>query len=142
MRLLPPRPAWLRLPQWAPGRVSLTGWYRRTEWRQLPLTLMIACLLCGLGSVQLTFQLANSLYRTQSRLNETRAVQRDVAALKRDLRVLSEVQAHASDPEALRQMARCLGFVGVGETVVLVRQPNEPGQAGVQEPNCQAIRLP
>ncbi len=99
--------------------------------------MMIACLLAGLGTVQITFLIGNSLYRTYAWQQETRAVQRENAALSTDIRVLKEAQAHASDPDELRAQARCLGFVGKGEQVVV----DEAAQEGTND-NCDAVRMP
>jgi len=52
------------------------------RWRQvqrLPLTLMFASTLTGLGIVQLTFQLGNLAYRTVTWQQETRATAERIA---------------------------------------------------------------
>lgn len=99
--------------------------------------MMIACLLAGLGTVQLTFLIGNGLYRTYTWQQETRAVRQEIAGLGTDLRILNEAQVHASDPQELKAQARCLGFVGKNETVVVAQ--NAPD--GVSS-NCDAVRMP
>lgn len=99
--------------------------------------MMIACLLAGLGTVQLTFLIGNGLYRNYVWQKETVAVKGEIAALQGDVRVLSEVQAHADDPDELRAQARCLGFVGKTEVVVVAQ--NAPEGASN---NCDAVRTP
>ena len=99
--------------------------------------MMIACLLAGLGVVQLSFLVGNGLYRTYVWQGQTRAVERDIAALNTDLRVLREAQAHADDPQELQAQARCLGFVGQDETVVVSQ--DAPGGSSN---NCDAVRMP
>ncbi|MFC4454386.1 septum formation initiator family protein [Deinococcus sonorensis] len=127
MRLRPP--TW-KLPWKVPN-------LRGLPWQQLPLTLMLASALAALGSVQMTFLIGNSLYRHYAWQAETRTVQREVAQLRQDLRVLQDTRAHGSDPDYLSAMARCLGFVGTGETVV-VAQGATDGPGG----NCDPVRLP
>lgn len=99
--------------------------------------MMIACLLAGLGAVQLTFLIGNGLYRSYVWQAQTRAVKVEIAALNTDLRVLKEARAHADDPQELQAQARCLGFVGKGETVV-VAQDAPDGASN----NCDAVRMP
>ncbi|MEF2278866.1 cell division protein FtsB [Deinococcus sp. YIM 134068] len=112
----------------------------RAQWRQvrrLPFTLMITCLLAGLGIVQLTFQLGNLAYRTVTWTGETRDSEARIRALERDVRVLREAAAAAQDPSYLEQLARCQGFVGVEEEVIVaVGAPETPGE------NCAVRRLP
>ncbi|MBB5296126.1 cell division protein FtsB [Deinococcus metallilatus] len=112
----------------------------RASWRQvqrLPVTLMLASLLAGLGIVQLTFQLGNMTYRTLTWNRETRATQARIQSLEHDLRVLREAEQAASDPAYLEVQARCQGFVGANETVVVAKgAPETPGE------NCAVLRLP
>jgi hypothetical protein len=133
VRLRPPtwnRPTWLR--------VRLPGqWPTWAALQRLPLSMMIACLLAGLGTVQLTFLIGNGLYRNYMWQKETAAVKQEIVGLKGDLRVLNEVQAHADDPDELRAQARCLGFVGRTETVVVAQDAPEGASN-----NCDAVRMP
>ncbi len=99
--------------------------------------MVIACLLAGLGTVQLTFLIGNGLYRAYVWQQQTRTVQGQIAALNIDLRVLREAQAHADDPQELQAQARCLGFVGKDETVV-VAQDAPAGSSNT----CDAVRMP
>ena len=130
MRLRPPswnRPVWLS---------RLKNWPTWAEWQRLPLSMMIACLLAGLGTVQLTFLIGNGLYRTYIWEQNTRTVKQEIASLTTDLRVLKEAQAHADDPQELQAQARCLGFVGKGETVVVDQKAQGSSN------NCDAVRMP
>ena len=139
MRLRPEgsrRPAWLKAPQLHVPRLGhrLPTW---AEVQRLPISMMIACLLAGLGAVQLTFLIGNGLYRSYVWQAQTRSVTQEIAALNTDLRVLREAQAHADDPQELQAQARCLGFVGKGETVI-VAQDAPDGASN----NCDAVRMP
>ncbi|WDA59660.1 cell division protein FtsB [Deinococcus aquaticus] len=130
---LPPPPV-------PPARAT---WWQRTERRfqrlqRLPLTMMIASLLAGLGIVQLSFQLVNSAYRSVTWSAQTRETLARTATLEQDVRVLQDaVKAH-QDPTYLRALARCRGFVAVGERVVVASDAPEtpPGE------NCKALRVP
>lgn len=128
----PPPPPAPRQARW--------GGQWRLAWRQaqrLPLTMMIASLLTGLGIVQLSFQLVNSAYRSVTWSRETRETRDRVRTLERDVQVLREVEAHSSTPEYLQEQARCNGYVGVDEQVVVAR--GAPQMTG--EP-CKSVRLP
>ncbi|WP_034386605.1 hypothetical protein [Deinococcus sp. YIM 77859] len=112
----------------------------RAFWRQvqrLPVTLMLASVLAGLGIVQLTFQLGNLVYRSVTWSGETRQTQQRIRDLERDLRVLREAEQAAFDPAYLEILARCQGFVGAEEKVVVSpRAPDTPSE------NCNTLRLP
>lgn len=112
----------------------------RARWRQvqrLPLTLMMTSLLAGLGIVQLTFQLGNLGYRTLTWTRETHATQARIERLEHDVRVLREAEQAANDPAYLETLARCQGFVGKNEQVVVATNaPEMPGE------NCASLRLP
>ena len=118
------------------------GW-QRTErhfqrLQRLPLTMMAASLLAGLGIVQLTFQLGNSVYRTLTWSAETRQTQARVQTLERDVQILQDAVRASQDPEYLRALARCRGFVGKNERVVVASDAPDtpPGE------NCKALRVP
>lgn len=112
----------------------------RSRWRQLrrlPVALMLASVLAGLGIVQLTFQLGNLAYRTLTWQADTRATQARIEALERDVRVLREAERGAQDPAYLEILARCQGFVGGNEEVVVALDaPKTPGET------CATLRLP
>jgi hypothetical protein len=140
VRLLPSsskRPAWLKPLRFTPGRPKMSAWPTWQEVQRLPVSMMIACLLAGLGAVQLTFLIGNGLYRTYTWQTQTVAVKQEIASLNTDLRVLREAQAHADDPQELQAQARCLGFVGKNETVIVAQ--NAPDGASN---NCDAVRMP
>ncbi len=99
--------------------------------------MMLACLFAALGSVQMTFLIGNSLYRSYVWSAEHRQIEAEVRGLNVDVRVLRETQAHATDPEELRAQARCLGFVDKSETVVVANDAPE-GSGN----NCDPVRMP
>lgn len=116
-------------------RGSWAGRWRRLS--RLPVTLMIASLLLGLGIVQLTFQLGNTAYRSLTWRQETRQTKARVAALQQDVNILRDAEKAAQDPAYLEELARCQGYVGHNENVVVATTaPTTPGE------NCQAVRLP
>ena len=121
-----------QMPVWPGG---LPTW---AEVQRLPLSLMIACLLAALGTVQMTFLIGNGLYRNHMWQQEIRSVKLDTLALNTDLRVLNEALAHADDPQELQAQARCLGFVGRSETVIV----DQNAQGGTGGNNCDAVRMP
>lgn len=116
---------------------------RRTfhsRWRsvqRLPITLMLASLLAGLGIVQLSFQLGLMTYRSITWTQETKATQSRVRHLEQDVQVLQDAQRSANDPTYLEQLARCQGFVGANETVVV-----SPTAPATPSDNCDVRRLP
>lgn len=112
------------------------------RWRQvqrLPLTLILTSLLAGLGIVQLSFQLGNLAYRTATWTRETRQTQARIRGLERDLRLLRDAEQAAQDPAYLEVLARCQGFVGENEEVVVA--PGAPETPGELQ-NCMTLRLP
>ncbi|THF70162.1 cell division protein FtsB [Deinococcus sp. Arct2-2] len=118
-----------------PRRRTLASRWRSVQ--RLPVTLMLASLLAGLGIVQLSFQLGLIAYRTTTWTQETNATQSRVRGLESDVKVLQDAARSASDPSYLEQLARCQGFVGAKETVVV-----SPTAAGTYSDNCTARRLP
>ncbi|MGI8748542.1 MAG: cell division protein FtsB, partial [Deinococcus sp.] len=104
------RPPRWKLPAWRPPSWRWPRW-RRPDWqglRSLPLSMMLASLLAGLGAVQMTFLIGSGLYRSYTWGREGEVVRRELATLKGDIRVLRETRSHADDPEELRAQARCL----------------------------------
>ena len=114
----------LRLPRWE-------------EVRRLPLSMMLASLLFALGIVQMSFLLGQSVYRYVTWTQQTREVQAQELQLKNDVRILQDAKNKATDPEYLNALARCLGYVGQNETVVVASSATNTA-AG----NCQPVRLP
>ncbi|ANE44692.1 cell division protein FtsB [Deinococcus puniceus] len=98
---------------------------------------MLTSLLAGLGIVQLSFQLGLMTYRSITWTQETRAAQTRVQGLERDVQVLQDAERAANDPVYLEQLARCQGFVGAKETVVV-----SPTAPSTPSENCNARRLP
>ncbi len=118
-----------------PRRRTLASRWRALQ--RLPVTLMLASLLAGLGIVQLSFQLGLMTYRSVTWTQETRAAQMRVQGLERDVQVLQDAERSANDPTYLEQLARCQGFVGAKETVVV-----SPTAPSTPSDNCNARRLP
>ena len=112
----------------------------RRQWRllqRLPLSMMLASLLLFLGSVQMVYQLGNNIYRTVVWRQETAQTQARVEKLQGELRILKDAEAAAADPAYLRTLARCYGYVGQGETVVVAKgAPDSPAEI------CDMQRLP
>lgn len=119
----------------APRRRTLAARWHALH--RLPITLMVASLLAGLGIVQLSFQLGLIAYRTTTWTQETNATQSRVRGLEQDVRVLQDAERSASDPVYLEQLARCQGFVGATETVVV-----SPSAPSTPSDNCAVRRLP
>lgn len=111
------------------------SWLRRAG--RLPVAMMLTSLLAALGIVQLTFQLGHLTYRSLTWSAETRETQARIAGLRSDIQTLKDAQAAALDPNYLRQLARCEGFVGEKEKVIV--SPDAPELSGE---NCQPVRLP
>ncbi|WP_240738233.1 hypothetical protein [Deinococcus fonticola] len=123
------------LTDWPGVRGTWAGRWRTLS--RLPVTLMIASVLLGLGIVQLTFHLGHTVYRSFTWLQDTRQTSARVQALQRDVNMLHDAEKAASDPAYLEQLARCQGFVGQKEQVIVA--PNAPT---TPSENCQVIRLP
>ncbi len=102
-----------------------------------PILMIIASVLAGLGIVQMTFLVGQSLYRTVSWSAQSRALHAENDQLRRDIGVLEMVRAHLNDPDYLRELARCQGFVGEGEQVVLAENARMP-----ENGNCDKVELP
>ncbi|GGL96996.1 cell division protein FtsB [Deinococcus aerophilus] len=115
-------------------------WWRRLSLRRLgrlPLSMMLTSLLAALGIVQLSFQLGNTVYRSVTWTQQTREARASIRQLERDVKILQDARSATLTPDYLRDLARCQGFVGERETVVVSpNAPNNPGE------NCKALRLP
>ncbi|MVN88451.1 cell division protein FtsB [Deinococcus sp. HMF7620] len=113
-------------------------WWRRLQ--RLPLSMMVASVLAALGIVQLSFQLGHLAYRSVVWSAQTRETLDRVALLEGDVRVLKDAIQAASDPAYLEQLARCEGYVGKTEQVIVSStapvRPPAPGTI------CKALRLP
>lgn len=113
---------------------------RGSLWRRvgrLPLSMMLASVLAALGIVQLSFQLGNTAYRSLTWSAQTRETHARIRSLERDVKILEDAERNASNPDYLREQARCQGFVSAQEQVVVATNaPENPGE------NCQVVRLP
>lgn len=105
--------------------------------RKLPLLMVIASVLAGLGVVQMTFLIGQAAYRAVTWSNESRDLRREIEGLQQDVRTLQDMQARTSDPTYLRELARCQGFVGASETVVVDEAAKVP-----QQGNCEPVQAP
>ena len=114
---------------------GLRTYLRKIE--QLPITLMLASVLAGLGIVQLTFHLGNMAYRTSTWLHDTQATRERIVALENDIRTLRAAEQATSDPAYLEILARCQGFVGETEKVIVATTAPD-----VSSENCIIHRIP
>ena len=105
--------------------------------RRIPLLMVITSVLAGLGIVQMTFLIGHGLYRHFTWTAETRALQQETVQLRRDLVTLQGVYERAVSGEYLAELARCQGFVGEKERVVV-----DERAAVASEGNCEPVRLP
>ncbi len=122
-----------------PSPPRRAGWRRLSLRRlaRLPLTMMLTSLLVGLGIVQLSFQLINTAYRSVSWTQQTQEVRSRIQGLERDVQILQDAETYTNSPGYLRELARCQGFVGKDERIIVSPQaPESPGE------NCRALRLP
>ncbi|AWN22371.1 cell division protein FtsB [Deinococcus irradiatisoli] len=117
--------------------------FRLPHWeevRRLPLTMMIASLLAALGIVQMSFLLGQGVYRYVTWTQQTGVALAQEAQLKQDVEILQVAKAKASDPEYMNALARCIGYVGKNERVVVAQSAQDnPGANGG---NCDPVRLP
>ncbi len=115
--------------------------FRLPHWeqvRRLPLTMMIASLLSALGIVQMSFLLGQGVYRYVTWTQQTTSALAQEAQLKQDVGILQDAKDKATgDPDYMNALARCIGYVGKGERVV-VAQSAENSPSG----NCDPVRLP
>ncbi|WP_027482103.1 hypothetical protein [Deinococcus pimensis] len=102
-----------------------------------PVLMIIASVLAGLGIIQMTFLIGQSLYRSYEWTREIRVLRGEVHQLRLDLRTLGDVETRAATPDYLRELARCQGFVGSEEDVVVDERATTAAQG-----NCQPVRLP
>lgn len=105
--------------------------------RRVPLLMVITSALAGLGIVQMTFLLGQGAYRALNWSAEARAIEAENGQLRRDIAVLSAVRDQAATPEYLRDLARCQGFVGAREEVVVAEDASVTAQG-----NCESVKLP
>lgn len=106
----------------------------------MPLLLVIASVLAGLGIVQMTFLLGQGVYRAAVWSRDAAALRVEVRDLERDIAVLEAARARAATPEYLEELARCQGFVGAGERVVVDEKAAPP--ASDASGNCEPVPLP
>jgi len=105
--------------------------------RNMPVLMVIASILAGLGIVQMTFLVGHGLYRTTIWNQERAELRVQIQRLQQDIRTLESVRDRADDPAALENFARCQGFVGKNERVVVDENATVP-----REGNCESVPLP
>ena len=105
--------------------------------KRVPLLMVVASVLAGLGIVQMTFLIGHALYRNAQWNQEIRSERAAVITLRRDINVLDTVGDRVNDPAYLAELARCQGFVGGREKVVVDEKAVAPKQG-----NCEPVQLP
>lgn len=112
--------------------------------KNLPVLMVIASVLSGLGIVQMTFLIGQNLYRTYEWTQETRSLREEVRQLREDIVTLDTVNEQAQTPAYLEQLARCRGFVREAERVVVDERllEGEVAPELPEEGNCETVRLP
>ncbi|MBB6098804.1 hypothetical protein HNR42_002239 [Deinobacterium chartae] len=103
--------------------------------RRPPVLLILISVLAGIGIMQMTLMIGATAYRSALWGRQISEVRDEVNRLRRDVRILEQVRAHADDPEYLRSLARCLGFVGTDEQVIVDQKaPHQPNPAECRAP--------
>lgn len=108
---------------------------------RLPMTMILASALAGLGIIQMAFLLGNGIYRYHTWRQQTVQVSRQRDELRQQVGVLQAVKSRANDAEYLTGLARCLGYVQPDETVLVASGAREQ-QGEVPSGNCETVRLP
>lgn len=81
--------------------------------------LTVVCVVVSLGIVQQVFLLGQSVVRTAQWVMDARAEQALITELREDVRALRDVVSQSAAPEGMRELARCQGFVGMDEDVLV-----------------------
>lgn len=100
-----------------------------------PILMVLLSVLAGLGIIQMTVLIGYSIYRTVEFNQQIQELEARVALLKQDVGDLKNMRQKSFDPEFLRQLARCQGFVGEQEEVLV----DNKAMQDVNEAEC---RLP
>lgn len=100
----------------------------------MPMTL---CVLCGLGIVQTAVHFGTGVQRSVTWQQEAQATEAENDRLRGDIQILNDAKEQLNSPEYLEQLARCWGYVGRDEKVLVVQ--NTPVIVGS---NCDEYRLP
>lgn len=123
------------------GSHGLGAWLQKVA--QLPLTPITLCVLCSLGIVQTAYHMGNGVYRSLTWGKETREIQAENAALRRDIDILQEAKVQLNSPEYLQQVARCWGYVGQNEKVLVDGSAAASSAATLNiGSTCDEYRLP
>lgn len=100
-----------------------------------PVIMILLSILAGAGIVQMTVLIGISIYRTVEFHQQINELQARVVLLGQDVRDLQDMRQKSYNPEFLEQLARCQGFVGEKEEILV-------DQHALQEVNEAACRLP
>ncbi|WP_051964596.1 septum formation initiator family protein [Deinococcus misasensis] len=100
-----------------------------------PILMVILSVLAGLGIIQMTVLIGYSIYRTVEFHQQINELEGRVSLLKQDVADLKNMRQKSYDPEFLRQLARCQGFVGEKEEILVDKNARQD----VNEAEC---RLP
>lgn len=104
---------------------------------RVPLMAMTLCLLCGLGIAQTLFHIGSGVQRSVTWRQEAQATQAENDRLRQDIQILNDAKVQLNSPQYLEQLARCWGYVGRDEKVLVVEKA--PATIGS---NCDEYRLP
>ncbi|GHG03305.1 hypothetical protein GCM10017783_14660 [Deinococcus piscis] len=104
---------------------------------RIPLMAVMLSVLCGLGIVQTLVHIGTGVQRSVTWRQEAQATQAENARLRQDIQILNDAKVQLNSPQYLEQLARCWGYVGQGEKVLVVE--DAPATVGS---NCDEYRLP
>ncbi|RTR30925.1 cell division protein FtsB [Deinococcus radiophilus] len=99
--------------------------------------LMTTCLLCAVGAVQTAVHLGTGVYRSMTWTEQTREAEAENDRLRNDIQILKDAKVQLNSPQYLEQLARCWGYVGRDEAVLVAEY--DPENVGA---NCDEYRLP
>lgn len=99
--------------------------------------MVITSVLAGLGIIQMAFLIGQGAYRAVNWQGEAGRIRLENAQLRQDIAVLESVRDRAAMPEYLAELARCQGFVGAREQVVVDEQASV-----TDDGNCEHVALP
>ena len=131
----PPSP-FQRFLVWSNDKIRrfLIGWRR---FQRLPLLMILTSFLAALGMIQTSFQIGHMIYRSVIWNAENAVAQKNIRELERDIANLKAAQTSLNDSVYMSELARCQGFVGADEAVII-----DPQAPKTQGDNCAAIRFP
>ena len=122
-------------PDTPPRSSGRKGWWQQLG--RVALMPMMLSVLCGLGIIQTVFHIGNGVYRSVTWSEEAQATQAENERLKRDIQILQDARVQLNSPQYLEQLARCWGYVGRDEQILVVEDVDV--RVGS---NCDEYRLP